>query len=84
MMFSLHRHRPLFTVNPVLNDYVKNSNAQYIRNIIKDVEYKNKKQKLFGENTSKNNMSEHNNLIVSSVFLLSLTTIIYYFYSKKN
>jgi hypothetical protein len=80
MLFSLHRHRPLFSMNHVLNDYVKNSNAQYIRNIIKDVEYKNKKNILFGENMSKNSLYVSNNLVMPSVFLLSLTTIIYYFF----
>ena len=84
MAFLLHRHRPLFSVNPVLNEYVKKSNAQYIRNIIKDVEYKNKKHVLFGEKRPNIYAYEQNNLVRSSIFLLSLTTIIYYFYSSKS
>ena len=90
MLFSLNRHRPLFTVNPVLNDYVKQSNPQYIRNIIKDVEYTNKKRVLFGENIPKFNVYDNNclydqiSVINSSILFLSLTTILYYFYSNKN
>ena len=33
MLFSLNRHRPLFTVNPVLNEYLKNSEYKYMKNI---------------------------------------------------
>ena len=78
MLFSLNRHRPLFTVNPILNDYIKKNNEKYIRDIVKDIEYKNQRKKLFGEEESKREVS----LVVPSIFLLSLTTIIYYFYSK--
>lgn len=90
MLFSFHRKRPLFIVNPVLNDYVKNSNSQYIKNIIKDAEYTNKKHILFGEKVPKINVYDNNcvynqiSLVNSTVLFLSLTTIIYYFYSKKN
>ena len=80
MLFSLNRHRPLFTVNPVLNDYITKNNAKYIREIVKDIEYKNQRKKLFGEEKPK----EKTYLIIPSVFLLSLTTIIYYFYSKRS
>jgi hypothetical protein len=76
MLFSLNRHRPLFTVNPVLNDYIKNSNYKYMKNIIKTIEYKNQRKKIFGE--------EKSDLVIPSVFFLSLTTIIYYFYSKRS
>ena len=78
MLFSLNRHRPLFTVNPILNDYIKKNNEKYIRDIVKDIEYKNQRKKLFGEEETKREVS----LVVPSIFLLSLTTIIYYFYSK--
>ena len=84
MLFSLNRHRPLFTANRVLNDYVKNSNVQYIRKIIADTEYKNKKQLLFGEKRPKFSVNDQNNMVAPSFLLLSLTTILYYFYSKKN
>jgi hypothetical protein len=80
MLFSLNRHRPLFTVNPILNDYIKKNNEKYIRDIVKDIEYKNQRKKLFGEEESKREVS----LVVPSIFLLSLTTIIYYFYSKRS
>jgi hypothetical protein len=80
MLFSFNRHRPLFTVNPVLNDYIKKNNEKYIRDIVKDIEYKNQRKKLFGEEEPKGEVS----LIIPSVFLLSLTTIIYYFYSKRR
>ena len=73
MLFSLNRHRPLFTVNPILNDYIKKNNEKYIRDIVKDIEYKNQRKKLFGEEESKREVS----LVVPSIFLLSLTTIIY-------
>ena len=78
MFFSLHRHRPLFTVNPVLNDYIKKSNEKYIRDMVKSIEYKNQRKKIFGEEESKDKTI----MIIPGVFFLSLTTIIYYFYSK--
>lgn len=80
MLFSLHRQRPLFTVNPVLNDYIKKNNEKYIRDIVKDVEYKNQRKKIFSDDEPK----EQTNLTIPSIFLLSLTTIIYYFYSKRS
>ena len=80
MLFSLNRHRPLFTVNPILNDYIKKNNEKYIRDIVKDIEYKNQRKKLFGEEESKDKTS----IVIPSIFLLSLTTIIYYFYSKRS
>ena len=80
MLFSLNRHKPLFTVNPVLNDYIKKNNAKYIRDIVKTVEYKNQRKKIFGEEEPK----EKTSIVIPSVFLLSLTTIIYYFYSKRS
>jgi len=76
MLFLFHRKKP-YIVNPVLNN-------QYIKNIIKDAEYKNKKNALFGEKSPKVYVHDHNNLVTSSIFFLSLTTIIYYFYSNKN
>jgi hypothetical protein len=78
MFFSLHRHRPLFTVNPVLNDYIKKSNEKYIRDIVKSIEYKNKRKKVLGDDEPKYETA----MVIPSIFLLSLTTIIYYFYSK--
>ncbi len=80
MLFSLHRQRLLFTVNPVLNDYIKNNNEKYIRDIVKTIEYKNQRKKIFGEEEPKQEVS----LVIPSIFLLSLTTIIYYFYSKRS
>jgi len=80
MLFSLHRHKPLFTGNPILNNYIKNNNAKYMQDIVKTIEYKNKRKKIFGEKESKEEIS----LFIPSVFLLSLTTIIYYFYSKRS
>ena len=80
MLFSLNRHKPLFTVNPVLNDYITKNNAKYIRDIVKTVEYKNQRKKIFGEEEPK----EKTSIVIPSVFLLSLTTIIYYFYSKRS
>ena len=80
MMFSLNRHRPLFTGNPLLNDYIKKNNAKYIRDIVKDIDYKNQRKKIFGDEKPTQEVS----LVVPSVFLLSLTTIIYYFYSKRS
>jgi hypothetical protein len=80
MLFSFHRHRPLFTGNPILNDYITKNNAKYIRDIVKTVEYKNQRKKIFGEEEPK----EKTSIVIPSVFLLSLTTIIYYFYSKRS
>ena len=80
MLFSLNRHKPLFTVNPVLNDYIKKNNAKYIRDIVKDIEYKNQRKKIFGDEEPKEKIS----LVIPSVFLLSLTSIIYYLYSKRS
>ena len=80
MLFSLNRHRPLFTYNPILNDYITKNNAKYIRDIVKDIEYKNQRKKIFGDDEPKEKIS----LVIPSVFLLSLTTIIYYFYSKRS
>ena len=80
MLFSFNRHRPLFTVNPVLNDYIKKNNRKYMHDIVKDVEYKNQRKKIFGEEEPK----EKTSIVIPSVFLLSLTTIIYYFYSKRS
>ena len=78
MLFSLNRHRPLFTGNPILNDYIKNSNHRYMQDIVKNIEYKNQRKKILGDEEPK----EGTSLVIPSVFLLSLTTIIYYFYSK--
>jgi hypothetical protein len=80
MLFSFHRHRPLFNNNTILNDYVTKNNAKYIRDIVKDIDYKNQRKKIFGDEKPKQEVS----LVVPSVFLLSLTTIIYYFYSKRS
>ena len=72
------------------NDYVKKSSEQYVKNINKDTEYKNKKHILFGEKPpkiyvyDKNYVYGENSLVKTSVFILSLTTILYYFYSNKN
>jgi hypothetical protein len=79
MLFSLRFNRPLI-VNPVLNEYIKNSNDKYIKSIIKNIEYKNQHKKIFGEQV----INEETSIIIPSVFLLSLTTIIYYFYSIRN
>ena len=80
MLFSLNRHRPLFTYNPILNDYIKKNNRKYMHDIVNDVEYKNQRKKIFGEEEPK----EKTSIVIPSVFLLSLTTIIYYFYSKRS
>ena len=80
MLFSFHRHRPLFNNNTILNDYVTKNNAKYIRDIVKDIDYKNQRKKIFGDEKPKQEVS----LVIPSVFLLSLTTIIYYFYSKRS
>ena len=80
MLFSLNRHRPLFTGNPILNDYIKNSNHRYMQDIVKNIEYKNQRKKILGDEEPK----EETSLVIPSVFLLSLTTIIYYFYSKRS
>lgn len=80
MFFSFNRHRLLFNGSPVLNDYITKNNAKYIRDIVKTVEYKNQRKKIFGEEEPK----EKTSIVIPSVFLLSLTTIIYYFYSKRS
>ena len=82
MLFSLNRHRPLFTVNPVLNEYLKNSEYKYMKNINNIIENRNKKKMIFAKN--EHNDSATGLTIVPSIFFLSLTTIIYYFYSKTK
>ena len=82
MLFSLNRHRPLFTVNPVLNEYLKNSEYKYMKNINNIIENRNKKKMIFGKNQDNDELTSL--IIVPSIFFLSLTTIIYYFYSKIN
>jgi hypothetical protein len=82
MLFSLNRHRPLFTVNPVLNEYLKNSEYKYMKNINSIIENRNKKKMIFAKN--ENNDESTGLTIVPSIFFLSLTTIIYYFYSKTK
>lgn len=82
MLFSLNRHRPLFTVNPVLNEYLKNSEYKYMKNINSIIENRNKKKMIFGKN--QHNDEPTSLIIVPSIFFLSLTTIIYYFYSKTK
>ena len=73
MLFSLKR--PI--INPVLKDYIKNSEYKYMRNINNIIENRNKRKLLFGDN-------EPNNLVfLPSFFFLSLTTIIKYFYSDE-
>ena len=79
-MFSLHRHRPLFTINPVLNEYIKKSNEKYIRDMVKNIDYKIQRKKILGDDEPK----EETGMVIPSIFLLSLTTIIYYFYSKRS
>jgi hypothetical protein len=90
MLFSLVKKRPLFTpvinnpfptmrnINPILDEYLKNTEYKYMKNINKNIENRNKNKMLFGEKVSSDLV------ILPSVFLLSLTTIIYYFYSKKT
>jgi hypothetical protein len=51
-----------------------------MHDIVKDVEYKNQRKKIFGDEDTR----ETTNIVIPSVFLLSLTTIIYYFYSKRS
>ena len=80
MLFSFHRHRPLFNNNTILNDYVTKNNRKYMHDIVKDVEYKNQRKKIFGDDETK----EKNSLVIPSIFFLSLTSIIYYFYSKRT
>ena len=93
MLFSLVKKRPLFTpvinnpfptmrtINPFLNEYLKNTEYKYMKNINKNIENRNKNKMLFYEN----DIIEENNLIIlPSLFLLSLTIIINYFYSKKT
>jgi hypothetical protein len=93
MLFSLIKKKHLFspvvnpfnplftdkTVNPTLNEYLKNTEFKYMKNINKNIENRNKHKLLFGKNNESNSL-----VILPSVFLLSLTTIIYYFYSKIN
>ena len=88
MLFSLHKKGTLFSnrdkivnpfitirsVNPVLNEYLKNTEYKYIKNI----ENNKTKNLLFEEK-----YSESLTILPSMVFL-SLTTIIYYFYSKRT
>ena len=81
MLFSLNRHRPLFTVSPFLNEYLKNSEYKYMKNINNIIENRNKKKMIFGKN--ENNEEPNSLVIVPSIYFLSLTTIIYYFYSKR-
>jgi hypothetical protein len=83
MFFSLYRKGPLFT-NTVLNDYIKNSEYTYMKNINKTIENQNidkkiKKNILAGETDG---IEENSLIVIPSIFFLSLTTIIYYFYSK--
>ena len=83
MFFSLYRKGPLFK-NHVLNDYIKNSEYKYMKNINKTVENINmnkNKRKILGE---KDVNQENGLIVIPSIFFLSLTTIIYYFYSKIN
>ena len=81
MFFSLNRHRPLFTVSPFLNEYLKNSEYKYMKNINNNIENRNKKKMIFGKN--QDNEESNSLVIVPSIYFLSLTTIIYYFYSKR-
>jgi hypothetical protein len=82
MLFPLYRKGSLFT-NIVLNDYIKNSEYSYVKNINKTIENrninKNRKNMLAGE---KDGIEENSVIVIPSIFFLSLTTIIYYFYSK--
>lgn len=85
MFFSLYRKGPLFT-NTVLNDYIKNSEYTYMKNINKTIENQNidkkiKKNILAGETDG---IEENSLIVIPSIFFLSLTTIIYYFYSKRS
>ena len=82
MLFSLRFNRPLI-VNPVLNEYIKNSNYEYIKNIIKNVEYKNKKKMILGDFNSEPLQIKQDSLVIPSVFFLSLTTIIYFFIQRE-
>jgi hypothetical protein len=83
MLFPLYRKGPLFT-NTVLNDYIKNSEYSYMKNINKTVENisinKNRKNNILAGETHDN--EENSLIVIPSIFFLSLTTIIYYFYSK--
>jgi len=86
MLFSLHKKSTLFSnrdkivtpftmvrsVNPVLNEYLKNTEYKYIKNI-----ENHKTKNLLFEKKPADSLT-----ILPSVIFLSLTTIIYYFYSK--
>ena len=83
MFFSLYRKGPLFT-NTVLNDYIKNSEYTYMKNINKTIENQNidKKIKKNILACETDGIEENSLIVIPSIFFLSLTTIIYYFYSK--
>ena len=86
MFFSLYRKGPLFT-NTVLNDYIKNSEYTYMKNINKTIENQNidkkiKKNILAGETDG----IEENSLIVIPSILyvfasnISIILILNFFY----
>jgi hypothetical protein len=84
MLVSTHIKNPLFGFNnKTLDDYIEQSNNNYIKLMFKCNEER-KIKKLLGLDNSQSPPPIKKDLLISSIIFLSLSTTIYYFYSSKK
>ena len=92
MLVSTYIKKPLFGFNnKTLNDYIKQSNNNYMKLMFKCNEERKIKKILGLDNSQSQSQSQSQspppikkNLLISSIIFLSLSTTIYYFYSSKK
>ena len=86
MLVSTHIKNPSFDFNnKTMNDYIKQSNNNYMKLMFKCNEER-KIKKILGLDNSQSQPPPpiKKNLLISSIIFLSLSTTIYYFYSSKK
>lgn len=84
MLVSMYIKNPLFGFqNKAMNEYIKQSQNNYINFMFKCNEERRIK-KICGLDNPQLPPPSKKEIIISSVILLSLSTTIYYFYSSKK
>jgi hypothetical protein len=85
MLVSTHIKNPSFGFNnKTLNDYINQSNNNYMKLLFKCNEERKIKQILCLDNPQLPPPPSRKDLLISSIIFLSLSSTIYYFYSSKK
>ena len=85
MLVSTHIKKPLFGFNnKTFNDYIKESNNNYMKLMFKYNEERKIKQILCLDNPQLPPPPSRKDLLFSGIIFLSLSSTIYYFYSSKK